>query len=102
MVENDPAQWSESQLRQIQKWIDARNVGHKVCPLCDAGQLAIANTPANIIVGKPNGDDMIGASYPCIVLVCNHCGNMSLINAIVAGLQMPDSERDASSRFRSA
>ena len=98
MVEDDLAQWSEPQLRQIREWIDARNVGDKVCPLCVAGRLVVVNTPANILVGTPNGDNIIGANYPCIVLVCSYCGHMLLINAIVAGLQMPDSERDVGSR----
>jgi hypothetical protein len=93
-MEDDLAPWSEPQLRQIGEWIGARNVGDKVCSLCDVGRLVVATTPANLLVGTPNGDNINGANYPCIALVCNHCGHMVLINAIVAGLQPPDAERD--------
>ena len=41
MTEDDLAQWSGPQLRQIREWIDARNVGDKLCPLCRAERLVI-------------------------------------------------------------
>jgi len=97
-MDDELVQWSEPQLRRIREWMDERNVGDKLCTLCEAGRLVIANTPTNILVGTPNGDNINGANYPCIALVCNHCGHMILINAIIARLQMPDSERDAADR----
>jgi hypothetical protein len=95
MAEDALAPWSELQLQRIREWIGDRNVADKRCTLCHVGRLVVADTPANILVGTPSGDNISGANYPCIALVCNHCGHMVLINAIVAGLQLPDSERAA-------
>lgn len=57
------------------------------CPVCSARQWSILDHFLNGIVFYPGGGMVIGGpSYPHVGLICGHCGNTQLINAVVAGI----------------
>ena len=52
------------------------------------GNLGIGGTPAHIANGSNDGRvTYAGATYPCIAVICEKCGNTILINALVAGIE---------------
>jgi len=63
------------------------------CPACGQGPWSVQNTIYQLT--EFNKDKVViggGPVFPVIPVVCTHCGNTALVNAIAAGFVDPDPE----------
>lgn len=79
-----PHEWTSDDYKRIEAWLLERWGPGRKCPMCGTFDWSIANTPTLLPVGGRDGTVYLGQSFPTVVIVCNHCGNMVLINAILA------------------
>ena len=82
--------------KEISEMLREKGVPEK-CPLCGQGEFRLPDSIAFIHVFEPGkametlgGQVEFGwlpaGSMPCLILICNNCGNTLLLNLKVAGL----------------
>lgn len=66
-------------------WLDSHWPSPRLCPICKHDEWGIGPTFAQIPTSA-FGHNMPPRVNPCVAVVCGHCGNTVLLNAIVMGL----------------
>lgn len=66
----------------------------KACPMCGVGNWNVQDSIYQLIEFSEGGLVIGGPIIPVIPVVCTNCGNIQLVNAIVAGAVKPGEEAD--------
>lgn len=74
-------EWTDDQLKRIQKWLHDKWSDVKLCPKCNQQLVTLGRSPAHLIVGPPQGEVRLGESYPCFALTCTNCAYLQLVSA---------------------
>ncbi|HEY9157495.1 hypothetical protein [Candidatus Binatus sp.] len=72
-------------LAAANEWLISRWPAHRPCPLCNHEEWAIGPSFTQIPTSTP-GLQKPPRINPCVAVVCGHCGNTILLNAIIMGL----------------
>lgn len=79
--------FTPEQQRRIKQVILARVAPEGRCPLCRHNDWAVAEGPVRLAVGQPfAGWAATGSEIPSVAIICEHCGNTLILNALVLGL----------------
>lgn len=82
----DPFVMSDEAYGFAIKELDARIENTVKCPSCLPGQFNMAkHFVAPPVVSQDGGMTVGGTIYPCVMLICNHCGMTRFHNAVVIG-----------------
>ena len=65
--------------------IDAK-AGVKLCPGCGTRGWRLGPGLAILQISAPGAPLVLGAGYPCVVLLCRNCGNTQLYNVYALGV----------------
>ncbi len=99
VMENEQGTLSPEQQSRIHKWITDKLFGKiPSCPLCYTSNW---NIPEHLVQLRPfqGGSIVIGGTvYPCLSVICLNCGYTMLVNAVIAGIVLPEPEGESNAR----
>ncbi len=72
------------------EWLISHWPAHRPCPLCDHEEWRIGPSVVQVPTSAL-GSQTPPRINPCVAVVCGHCGNTVLLNAIIIGL-LPERE----------
>jgi hypothetical protein len=78
---------------KIEAWFNAKARGEPqkgTCPICATKNWSILDDFVAPPLFAGGGMILGGIAYPHFMLVCNNCGNAQFINAVAAGVLLPD------------
>lgn len=75
-------------VKRFSEWMTARGIPYE-CPTCGKDESALAKhfvTPSQMM----GSGQVMGTTYPMLMLVCDHCAATRLFSAVAAGLYKSD------------
>lgn len=79
-------QWNDDQTARIDKWLQEKwGLPGPKCSQCATTDWRLAN-PGILTLCDTKGNMLLGTGFPAIVMICANCGNMVLVNAVMAGI----------------
>jgi hypothetical protein len=81
--------WTPEEQAAIERAIQENTPDPRPCPFCGkrAGHILADGFVFLSTVRQPNAGEGRNSSLPSIALICRKCGNTTLLNAVVLGLQ---------------
>jgi len=84
MSERNPMAANDTDLAKVQAWINEKAV-RKTCPLCEHNHWSASKiVELRQFFGGPLAET--GGVVPTVLVVCQNCGYMMLLNAGIIGL----------------
>jgi len=85
---------SELNAKKVIKHLKSKWDNHN-CPMCHEGDWSVQDKVYEL--REYHGGDMViggSALIPVVPIICDNCGNIVLINGIIAGVVEGESEKD--------
>jgi len=79
---------SDKQQNKIKQFLNERWHEPRSCTVCKETDLTFSDTLFSLAEFNPDNLFAVTTEIPVVALVCSNCGNVTLFNAIVMGIEI--------------